>query len=83
MKGRAGLSGFFYAWNQARKKVSWYMNPVYNKAHKMDEIAIKSKIRGKGTLKDRAKKLPPMGVKIKGVSAAMPLIPNFCQIWTA
>jgi len=56
------------------------MNPVYNKAHKMDEIAMNSKIRGKGTLNDKAKKLPPMGVKIKGVSAAMPLMPNFCQI---
>jgi hypothetical protein len=49
----------------------------------MDEMAMKIKIRGKGTLNDKAKKLPPMGVKIKGVKAAMPLMPNFCQIWTA
>lgn len=46
-------------------------------------MAIKNKILGKGTLNDNDNKLPPMGVKIKGVSAAIPLIPNFCQIPTA
>jgi hypothetical protein len=47
------------------------------------EIAIKNNTRGVGTLKDRASKLPPIGVNNKGVITEIPLIPNRCQILTA
>jgi len=46
-------------------------------------MAIKKKILDKGTLNDKDNKLPPIGVNIKGVRAAIPLMPNFCQILTA
>jgi hypothetical protein len=46
-------------------------------------MAIKNKILGNGTLNERDNKLPPIGVKIKGVKAAIPLMPNFFQIPTA
>ena len=40
-------------------------------------------ILGIGTLNERAIKVPPMGVKIKGVKKAMPQIPNFSHIFMA
>ena len=48
-----------------------------------DEIPIKNKMRAVGTLNESASKLPPIGVNIRGVKAAIPLIPNRCQISTA
>ena len=44
---------------------------------------IEKSIFGMGTLKERANKVPPMGVKNKGVKHAMPQIPNLCHIFTA
>ena len=40
-------------------------------------------ILGMGTLKERAIKVPPMGVKSSGVKKAIPHIPNFTHIFTA
>ena len=44
---------------------------------------IENKIFGMGTLKERANKVPPMGVNKRGVKHAIPQIPNFSHIFTA
>ena len=56
---------------------------VNTTAQNIPEIAIKNNTRGVGTLKDKASKLPPIGVKSNGVITAIPLIPKRCQIRTA
>lgn len=44
---------------------------------------IENKILGIGTLKESANKVPPIGVKNKGVKHAIPQMPNLSQILTA
>jgi hypothetical protein len=49
----------------------------------MAKSNIDAKILGIETLKDRAIKVPPTGVKNKGVKQAIPQMPNFFHIFTA
>ena len=61
----------------------WYNAKVRTAPQISAEHSIqKSKVR-LGTLNDTASSVPPMGIKIGGVSRAMPLMPNRRQIRTA
>ena len=61
----------------------WYNAKVRTAPQISAEHSIqKSKVR-LGTLKETASNVPPMGIKIGGVSRAMPLMPNRRQIRTA
>lgn len=49
----------------------------------MAKTSIENIILGMGTLKESANKVPPIGVKNKGVKQAIPQMPNLSHILTA
>jgi hypothetical protein len=72
-----------YHINKCLNSETWKMAKVRITPQKTAKTNIANRIFGIGTLKERANKVPPMGVKNKGVKHAIPQMPNFSHIFTA
>lgn len=72
-----------YHINKCLNSETWKMAKVKTTPQNTAKTNIANKIFGMGTLKESANRVPPMGVKNKGVKHAMPQIPNFSHIFTA